>query len=100
MTAYAAIVRRAIRTAVGHLTTGRAVSTNTAPRISGVCKRRDPGVRGPRRGPSASNLLRFRGMRTNQSGRIGYVVLYLLGAPVGLLIVLWLLLGNNIFGPG
>ena len=38
--------------------------------------------------------------RTGESGRIGYLVLYMLGAPVGLLILLWVLLGNNIFGPG
>jgi hypothetical protein len=36
----------------------------------------------------------------DQSGRIGYLVLYLMGVPVGLLLVLWVLLGNNIFGPG
>ena len=36
----------------------------------------------------------------DESGRIGYVVLYFLGAPIGLLLVLWVLLGNNIFGPG
>lgn len=35
-----------------------------------------------------------------QSGRIGYVVLWFLGAPVGLLILLWALLGDNIFGAG
>lgn len=39
-------------------------------------------------------------MRDSESGRIGYVVLYFLGAPIGLLLILWLLLGNNIFGPG
>lgn len=38
--------------------------------------------------------------RDKQSGRVGYLVLYLLGAPVGLLILLWVLLGNNIFGAG
>ena len=38
--------------------------------------------------------------RENESGRVGYLVLYMLGAPVGLLILLWVLLGNNIFGPG
>jgi len=38
--------------------------------------------------------------RHDQSGRIGYLVLYLLGAPIGLLLLLWVLLGNNIFGPG
>src|SRR5262249_30944757 len=36
----------------------------------------------------------------NESGRIGYLVLYLMGVPVGVLILLWVLLGNNIFGPG
>jgi hypothetical protein len=39
-------------------------------------------------------------MLRDQSGRIGYLVLYFLGAPIGLLLVLWVLLGNNIFGPG
>ena len=38
--------------------------------------------------------------RRSESGRIGYVILYFMGVPVGLLLVLWLLLGNNIFGPG
>jgi len=37
---------------------------------------------------------------SDQSGRIGYLVLYLMGVPVGLLLVMWVLLGNNIFGPG
>lgn len=36
----------------------------------------------------------------NEQGRVGYFVLWLMGAPVGLLFVLWLLLGNNIFGQG
>lgn len=36
----------------------------------------------------------------NESGRVGYLVLYLMGVPVGLLLVMWVLLGNNIFGPG
>ena len=35
-----------------------------------------------------------------ESGKIGYVILYFLGAPVGLLVVVWFLLGNNIFGAG
>jgi hypothetical protein len=38
--------------------------------------------------------------RAKQSGRVGYLVLYLLGAPVGLLLLLWVLLGNNLFAPG
>lgn len=37
---------------------------------------------------------------TNQHGRVGYLVLYLMGVPIGLLLVLWVVLGNNIFGPG
>jgi hypothetical protein len=39
-------------------------------------------------------------VRKNESGRIGYLILYLMGVPVGLLLVLWLVLGNNIFGAG
>jgi len=35
-----------------------------------------------------------------ESGRVGYLVLYLLGAPVGLLLLLWVLLGNNLIGAG
>ena len=35
-----------------------------------------------------------------ESGRVGYLVLYLLGTPIGLLLLLWVLLGDNIFGPG
>lgn len=37
---------------------------------------------------------------TNESGRVGYLVLYLMGVPVGLLLLLWVVLGNNIFGAG
>ncbi|HSP97723.1 MAG TPA: hypothetical protein VL049_10825 [Candidatus Dormibacteraeota bacterium] len=37
---------------------------------------------------------------TNQHGRVGYLVLYLMGVPIGLLLVLWVVLGNNIFGAG
>jgi len=35
-----------------------------------------------------------------ETGRVGYLVLYLMGAPIGLLLLLWVLLGNNIFGAG
>jgi len=38
--------------------------------------------------------------RTKERGRVGYLVLYLLGAPVGLLLVLWVLLGDNLLAPG
>jgi hypothetical protein len=36
----------------------------------------------------------------SENGRVGYLVLYLMGVPVGLLLLLWVVLGNNIFGPG
>ena len=36
----------------------------------------------------------------NESGKVGYFILWLMGAPISLLLVLWLLLGNNIFGAG
>jgi hypothetical protein len=36
----------------------------------------------------------------NESGRVGYLVLYLMGAPLGLLLVLWVLFGDNLIGPG
>jgi len=38
--------------------------------------------------------------RRKESGRIGYLVLYMMGVPIGILLLLWVLLGNNIFGPG
>jgi len=38
--------------------------------------------------------------KRNESGRVGYLVLYLMGVPIGLLLLMWVLLGNNIFSPG
>jgi hypothetical protein len=38
--------------------------------------------------------------RGAQSGRVGYLVLYLMGVPVGVLILLWVLFGSNLIGPG
>jgi hypothetical protein len=38
--------------------------------------------------------------RPDESGRVGYPVLYLMGVPIGLLLILWVLLGNNLLGPG
>lgn len=35
-----------------------------------------------------------------ESGRIGYLVLYLMGAPIGLLLVLWVILGDNLLTRG
>lgn len=37
---------------------------------------------------------------TSEIGKVGYLVLWLLGVPGIFLIFLWLILGNNIFGPG
>lgn len=36
----------------------------------------------------------------NQSGRVGYLVLWFLGAPISLLLLLWVIFGNNLIGPG
>jgi hypothetical protein len=36
----------------------------------------------------------------DESGRIGYLVLYMLGVPVGLLLLLWVILGDNLIGAG
>lgn len=38
--------------------------------------------------------------RSDQSGRVGYLVLYMMGVPVGVLLLLWVLLGNNLIGAG
>ncbi|BBL77400.1 hypothetical protein [Methylomagnum ishizawai] len=35
-----------------------------------------------------------------EQGRVAYLVLYAMGVPVGVLLVLWLIFGNNLFGPG
>lgn len=40
------------------------------------------------------------GIGSREDGRVGYLVLYLLGAPIGLLLLLWVLLGNNLIGAG
>jgi hypothetical protein len=36
----------------------------------------------------------------NESGRVGYLVLYMMGAPIGLLLLLWVIFGNNLIGAG
>ena len=38
--------------------------------------------------------------RKDESGRVGYLVLYLMGVPIGILLLLWVVLGNNLVGPG
>ncbi|SMF97789.1 hypothetical protein SAMN02949497_0052 [Methylomagnum ishizawai] len=36
----------------------------------------------------------------SERGRVAYLILYALGLPVGVLLVLWVIFGNNLFGPG
>jgi hypothetical protein len=36
----------------------------------------------------------------SETGRVGYLVVYLMGVPIGLLLLMYLFLGANIFGPG
>ncbi len=36
----------------------------------------------------------------NERGRVAYLVLWLMGAPIGLLLLLWVIFGNNLFAPG
>lgn len=36
----------------------------------------------------------------NESGRVGYLVMYFMGVPIGLILLLWVILGNNIFTAG
>jgi hypothetical protein len=36
----------------------------------------------------------------NQSGRVGYLVLYFMGVPIGLILLLWVIFGNNLLTPG
>ena len=38
--------------------------------------------------------------RKDEGGRIGYFVLYLMGVPLGVLLLLWALLGDNLIGRG
>ena len=40
------------------------------------------------------------GTRKYESGRVGYLVLYLMGVPIGVLLLLWVLLGDNLIGAG
>jgi hypothetical protein len=35
-----------------------------------------------------------------ESGRVGYLVLYMMGVPIGVLLLLWVLFGNNLIGAG
>ena len=39
-------------------------------------------------------------IKSDESGRVGYFILWLMGAPVGLLLLLWVIFGNNLFGAG
>jgi len=53
--------------------------------------------------PNTSNqrgLNMARRDRSDELGRVGYLVLYLLGTPIGILLLLWVLLGDNLIGAG
>lgn len=45
-------------------------------------------------------IIKERKKLRDERAKVGYLVLWLMGAPIGLLILLWLVLGNNIFGTG
>ena len=36
----------------------------------------------------------------DESGRVGYLVLYMMGVPFGVLVLLWFFFGNNLIGRG
>ncbi len=36
----------------------------------------------------------------DESGRVGYLVLYFMGVPIGLIMLLWVIFGNNLVTPG
>ncbi len=38
--------------------------------------------------------------RAGEAGLVGYLVLYLMGVPIGVLLLLWVLFGNNLVAPG
>ena len=67
---------------------------------------RKPGVAAPHAAPgwsascSGGSVQEDPLMTSNESGRVGYLVLYLLGAPIGLLLLLWVVLGDNLIGAG
>jgi hypothetical protein len=66
----------------------KAASSSTAQRRGAATRRSS------RRGLVAKNRI------LDESGRIGYVLLYFMGVPVGILLIMWALLGDNIIGAG
>ncbi len=36
----------------------------------------------------------------NESGRVGYLVLYFMGVPIGMILLLWVIFGNNLLTSG
>ena len=36
----------------------------------------------------------------DETGRVGYLVLYFMGVPIGLILLLWVIFGNNLLTPG
>ncbi len=51
-------------------------------------------------GPNGRNVMFQLQNLKNEEGRIGYLVLWLMGAPVSLLLILWVIFGNNLIGAG
>lgn len=47
-----------------------------------------------------STAEKFHGWKAAQQGRVGYLVLWLLGAPLPLLFLLWVFFGDNLMAPG
>ncbi|MCC6955043.1 MAG: hypothetical protein IT290_13075 [Deltaproteobacteria bacterium] len=43
---------------------------------------------------------RFGFLSKSESGKIGYLVLWMMGAPVGLLLILWMIFGSNLITAG
>jgi hypothetical protein len=37
---------------------------------------------------------------SGEEGRVGYLVLWLMGAPISLLLLLWVIFGSNLIGAG
>ncbi len=45
-------------------------------------------------------MKRPRQFGNTEYGKVGYLVLWLMGAPITLLLILWIIFGNNLISPG
>ena len=54
----------------------------------------------PWRAERAREELPMMGHLRDESGRVGYLVLYFMGVPIGLILLLWVIFGNNLLTPG